>query len=103
MRDDGERRRLKRQQERQLYRRKMDDLHTALGGKCALAGTSGHTCSNGALHVDHVDGREWEMNALSSVARVNRLVAEHKAGVRLRLLCSRANGWDGYRRAKYGD
>lgn len=77
-------------------------LLAELGGKCALSGTAGHVCS-GPLHVDHVDGRDWEERDVSSHQRIKRLIQEYKEGRRLRLLCAKANGWDGQRRGRYGN
>ena len=58
-------------------------------------------CS-GPLHVDHVDGRDWEEREVSSHLRIKRLIQEYKEGRRLRLLCAKANGWDGQRRGGNG-
>lgn len=45
--------------------------------------------------VDHVNGRDWQARNLSSATRVRRYVAEHAAGVPLRVLCRSCNARTG--------
>lgn len=49
-----------------------------------------------------MDGRDWEEREMSSHNRARKLISEYKSGVRLRLLCAKANGWDGKQRQRYG-
>lgn len=72
-----------------------------LGGRCAKVEEPGHVCK-GPLHIDHVDGRNWEERELSSHLRIKRIIREYREGVRLRLLCAKANGWDGQTRGHNG-
>lgn len=83
------------------YHRHRAWLVTQLGGVCALASDPAHKCS-GPLHIDHVDGRNWEEREVSSHQRIRRLIQEYKEGRRLRLLCAKANGWDGGKRGGNG-
>jgi hypothetical protein len=51
------------------------------------------------LTVDHVDGRDWNIESLGQSRRAARYWREYKAGVRLRALCGLCNSTDGgYRR-----
>ena len=61
-----------------------------LGGKCVAK-----NCANlsDELHIDHIDGRDWEPRKLSSHCRVARYWREYKAGVKLRVLCKVCNGY----------
>jgi hypothetical protein len=43
------------------------------------------------LEVDHVDGRDYTLSSLSSLARARRYAAELASGVRLRALCRSCN------------
>lgn len=63
------------------------ELIKTLGGKCAKCPETTN------LHVDHMDGRDWEPNELSYHQRVRRYWTEYRSGVRLRVLCARCNGW----------
>ena len=76
---------------RRYYHRRRDALVEKLGGMCAyLKKYKNHTCK-GDLEVDHVDGVTWDMSKVSSHQRVRKLEIELENGVRLRLLCRKAN------------
>lgn len=60
--------------------------------RCARCGKR---CKVEDLDIDHVDGRTWRVEELSSSARVARYWAEHRAGVRLRALCEGCSARDG--------
>jgi hypothetical protein len=62
------------------------------GGLCANCKTEhGH----GNLEIDHVDGILWDRYKMSPQMRAAKYWREHRAGVRLRALCSPCNGVDG--------
>lgn len=50
------------------------------------------------LDIDHMDGRLWLVEKVSPSVRAARYWREHKAGVRLRVLCHSCGGQDGGRR-----
>lgn len=64
-----------------------------LGNKCALCS------STFEMAIDHVDGRDWDPAKVNRYTRVRRYWKEHRAGVRLRVLCRKCNG--GYNPSKY--
>lgn len=70
------------------------------GGKCAKAGVPdarGNIIEcHPELEVDHVDGRDYEVRALGGATRIKRYLKELDSGVKLRILCKRHNGNDGY-------
>lgn len=52
------------------------------------------------VEVDHPDGRTWEARRLDYESRLRRYIQEFREGVRLRWLCSRCNGHDGWKRSQ---
>lgn len=86
----------------ELYRRRVaqrdesySNLLAFLGGKCAECGTRG-TRKN-PLEVNHINGRDWNLQAVASWVRVARYWEEARAGL-VNLLCKRDNGRDGAQR-----
>lgn len=77
--------------ERARIRKLRDDLIVALGNICANWQHGCETPGEG-LEIDHVDGCTWEHKRLSWGSRIRRYVREHRAGVRLQILCRRCNG-----------
>ena len=65
------------------------------GGLCAMCKTE-H--AHDVLEIDHADGITWDRYAMSPQMRSAKYWREHKAGVRLRALCSPCNARDGGRR-----
>lgn len=60
-------------------------LIETLGGCCEVCGVLDD------LEIDHPHGRDWEPRKLSLRQRVKRYEDEHKAGVKLRVLCRSHN------------
>lgn len=63
---------------------KRQELIDFLGGKCALCGEKVD------LEIDHPNGRNWDVRALSSYSRVVRYWQEALQGL-IRVLCSTCN------------
>ncbi len=74
------------------------------GGRCAKFGEpdihGNFIQCHSELHVDHEDGREYEVRELGGVQRIKRYMAELDQGVKLRLLCKTHNGCDGYKKGE---
>jgi hypothetical protein len=70
---------------RERIRTQRDALNAALGGKCAICG------STERLEIDHYPAlRDYEASALSWKTRLARYEAEARAG-KVRLVCQRCN------------
>lgn len=82
-----EERQRQRGREQAARRRIRKALIKALGGKCALCGKRDDLLAGLRLCIDHVEGRDWDVRAISSHARWARYWREFQAGVPLRLLC----------------
>lgn len=75
---------------KEQYYKDKEWLFKELGGVCAIAKRKNHICE-GELQIDHIDGVTWVLNKVSSHIRIKKVIAEYKAGIRLRLLCKKAN------------
>ena len=72
--------------QKQWARRKLKELISLLGGKCAVEG-----CDSTDLEINHINGRDWEPRKVGSDTRVSRYWKEYKSGVPLNVLCSHHN------------
>ena len=93
----------RRQQDAQAKRRRYlaarELLYSRLGNRCAkYNGIDDQLEHHEELHIDHRDGRTWEVRKVGSYARVMRYLKELDEGVRLQILCRSCNGYDGQRR-----
>ncbi len=83
------------------YHRLRDLLFARLGGRrCKREGMADlrgeYPPCHELLEIDHVDGREYEVNELGGITRIRRYLKELDAGVQLQVLCKIHNGSDGY-------
>lgn len=69
---------------RRPARRRLE-LLALLGDKCAECG------GDDRLQVDHVNGRDWDIRAISAGKRVEKYWDEFLKGVALRALCIHCN------------
>lgn len=68
---------------------KRRELIKLLGGVCVDCGTKGS--KKNPLEIDHVEGREYEVREMDSVARVIQYWKEFYEGVKLEVRCKRHN------------
>lgn len=76
-------------------KRRRLELIAALGGVCSVCK------GEDALEIDHVDGRDYELERLGPRRRVSRYWREYRQGVALRVLCRNCNGTDGANHREY--
>ena len=81
-------------------KRRRNDLVRVLSPECKCD-SCGEVFEPDELEIDHIDGRDWHPRKLSPQMRAARYWREHKAGVRLRVLCKSCNSSDGATR-RYG-
>lgn len=62
-------------------------LKERLGNKCNNCGATEY------LHINHINGRDYEVDKLSSHMRAMKYIQEYLEGVKLNLLCRKCNGW----------
>ncbi|UOF77431.1 restriction endonuclease paci restriction endonuclease [Caudoviricetes sp.] len=79
-------------------RQRFADLCRQLGNVCAKCGSTDASL----FSIDHVDGITWNRRKLRYDARISKYIAEHAAGVRLRVLCIPCNSQDGANRVNQG-
>lgn len=78
------------QRKKRLYHQRRNFIIAALGGECE------HCSSTHDLEFDHKGIRKWSMK-LNQFQRMARYLKEFDRG-KIRLLCSKCNGLDGYLR-----
>ena len=83
----------RRQAERITKRRA--ELILLLAPELRCAGCGVQVISPSELIVDHVDGKAWTANKLSSSQRIARYWREYRAGVPMRALCGKCSNTDG--------
>ena len=72
-----------------------EKLLRLLGDRCADCGLRYTGGDLSRFHVDHPDGRDYEVSKIGSHNRVRRYWKEWLSGIRLRALCDDCNGWHG--------
>ncbi len=88
---DKERRRLKAKRQHARAVESMKMLRSALGGRCEVCGTQLE------LEIDHIHGRNYDLQVMAYHTRVKQYWLEFERG-EIRLLCKRHNGYDGFLR-----
>lgn len=66
-------------------------MNPEFGGEilhCALCCNDEFDCQ---MHIDHMDGRDWEVREVASHTRTTRYMREFESGIRMRLLCKPCN------------